>query len=74
MNKVRETLTGLKNVDSVTVDFDAKTALVKMKSGELGKTEVEKALKEKGFVVTSFDRVAEKKEAKKEAKQEKGNG
>ncbi len=72
MNKVRETLTGLKNVDSVTVDFDAKTALVKMKSGELGKTEVEKALKEKGFVVTSFDRVAEKKE--KDGKKEKGNG
>jgi copper chaperone CopZ len=72
VNKVRETLTGLKNVDSVTVDFDSKTALVKMKAGELGKGEVEKALKEKGFVVTSFDRVAEKKE--KEAKKEKGNG
>jgi copper chaperone CopZ len=72
VNKVRATLTSLKNVDSVTVDFDTKTANVKMKTGELGKGEVEKALKEKGFVVTSFDRVAEKKE--KEGKKEKGNG
>ena len=74
MNKVRETLTGLKNVDSVTVDFDKKTAHVKMKAGELGKGEVEKALKEKGFAVTSFDRVAEKKVEKKVEKKEQGNG
>lgn len=68
----------MKGVESVTVDFDNKTANVKMKSGELGKGETEKALKEKGFVVTAFDRVQEKKhekkEEQKEAKKEKGKG
>ena len=62
MKKVRETLSGLSDVDKVVVDFKAKTATVSMKAGKtLAKDTVEKALKDKGYGVTSFD----KKDAKK---------
>ena len=63
VKKVRETLTGITDVEKVDVDFKAKTATVTMKAGKsLTKDAVEKAFKGSAYGVSSFDK---KKDDKK---------
>lgn len=62
MKRVRETLSKAADVESVEVDFKAKTATVTMKAGKTwAKTDAEAALKGSQYSVSSFD----KKDAKK---------
>lgn len=44
----------LNGVEKVEIDFKAKTAKVTMKTGTLTKEDAEKALKAKGYGLTSF--------------------
>ncbi len=59
MKKVRETLNKLDGVHGTEVDFAAKTATLKIRpESKLTKADIEKALKDKGYGVSSYEEKA----------------
>lgn len=59
MQRVREALQSVPEVEAVDINFQEKTAKVTMKEGKTtDRTAIEAALKEKGYGVTGFEQVA----------------
>ena len=71
MRTVKKTVSSLDGVETVTFDFESRTATITMAQGKtLTKETLDKAFKETKFAVTKFEQVGEAKEEKKEEKKE----